>query len=81
MNWYTTSGSGSATPAGDRGPTAMNGCAVMYEAGKVLAVGGGPAFSLSLPARTGAELIVIGSVGAAPTVKQIPGAYCLSSCL
>ena len=46
MNWFTNlDGDGTTTAAGNRGPTAMNGNAVMYEAGKILAVGGAPSFS------------------------------------
>jgi galactose oxidase len=73
MNWYTTSGDGGFMPAGTRGDTAMNGGAVMYEAGKILVVGGGPAFGLSLPARTTAEVIELKSVGVVPTVRNITG--------
>ena len=42
MNWYTTSGTGGTTPAGTRADDtdAMNGNAVMYDAGKILTVGG-----------------------------------------
>ncbi|HUS26361.1 MAG TPA: discoidin domain-containing protein [Nevskiaceae bacterium] len=42
MNWITTAGNGSITGAGNRGdsPDAMNGNAVMYDAGKILTVGG-----------------------------------------
>lgn len=44
MNWYTADGAGSVTPAGDRGDDAdaMNGNAVMYDAGKILTIGGSP---------------------------------------
>lgn len=47
MHWFTNlGGAGSVTGAGNRGPTAMNGNAVMYEAGKILTVGGAPSFSM-----------------------------------
>ena len=50
MNWFTNlGGAGTTTGAGNRGPTAMNGNAVMYEAGKILAVGGAPSFALVHP--------------------------------
>ncbi|MBC6446997.1 discoidin domain-containing protein [Actinokineospora xionganensis] len=47
MNWIDTSGNGSITDAGPRGdsPDAMNGNAVMYDIGKILAVGGSPQYS------------------------------------
>jgi galactose oxidase len=46
MNWITTTGSGTITGAGDRGSSAdaMNGNAVMYDIGKILTVGGAPAY-------------------------------------
>jgi galactose oxidase len=46
MNWYTVAGSGSVAPAGNRGDDAdaMNGNAVMYDAGKILAIGGAPSY-------------------------------------
>ena len=44
MNWYTTTGSGTTKPAGQRGTDAdaMCGNAVMYDAanGKILTAGG-----------------------------------------
>ena len=73
MNWYGTAGTGSIVPAGNRGPTAQNGCAVMYEAGKILVVGGGPAFGLSLPSRTSAEVVILSGFGTLPEVKEIQG--------
>jgi galactose oxidase len=46
MNWITTSGNGTITGAGRRGssPDAMNGNAVMYTVGKILALGGATAY-------------------------------------
>jgi len=46
MHWITTAGAGSITTAGDRGdsPDAMNGNAVMFDVGKILAVGGATAY-------------------------------------
>ena len=50
MHWLTgLGGAGNAVGAGSRGPTAMNGNAVMYEAGKILTVGGAPSFALVRP--------------------------------
>ncbi|MET0191210.1 MAG: galactose oxidase-like domain-containing protein [Pseudonocardia sediminis] len=44
MNWFGTAGDGTTVPAGDRAdaPVMMGGNAVMYDAGKILALGGGP---------------------------------------
>ena len=44
MNWYGTTGSGSTSAAGTRAtdPDAMNGTAVMYDAGRILTLGGAP---------------------------------------
>ncbi|HEU4346737.1 MAG TPA: discoidin domain-containing protein [Actinoplanes sp.] len=46
MNWYTTAGTGGTTPAGSRADDrdAMNGTAVMYDAGKILTVGGATSY-------------------------------------
>lgn len=46
MNWIDTQGSGSITPAGTRGDDAysQSGNAVMYDIGKILKVGGAPAY-------------------------------------
>ncbi len=46
MNWITTTGNGSITGAGLRGASAdaMNGNAIMYNVGKILTVGGAPAY-------------------------------------
>ncbi|WP_156754907.1 discoidin domain-containing protein [Actinokineospora pegani] len=46
MHWVSTTGSGSVTDAGPRGDSAdaMNGNAVMYDVGKILTVGGAPAY-------------------------------------
>ncbi len=49
MNWITTSGAGTITSAGDRGtdPYSINGNAVLYDVGKILKVGGAPAYQQS----------------------------------
>ncbi len=46
MNWYSTAGTGGVTPAGNRADDvdAMNGNAVMYDAGKILTVGGSTSY-------------------------------------
>ena len=50
MHWYDTNGNGSVTAAGPRAgdSDAMNGSAVMYDIGKILAVGGAPGYQDSL---------------------------------
>ena len=69
MNWITTSGSGSITPAGHRGISAdaMNGNAVYYDVNKVIAIGGAPAYQNSLA--THRAYVINISTGAA-TVTQ-----------
>jgi galactose oxidase len=49
MHWFDTAGNGSVTQAGNRGNDgdAMNGNAVMYDIGKILAVGGAPSYEQS----------------------------------
>jgi galactose oxidase len=45
MNWFTTADKGGARDAGRRpGSDAMNGNAVMYDAGKILTFGGSQAY-------------------------------------
>jgi galactose oxidase len=50
MGWYGTRGSGAYTAAGTRAADgdAMNGSAVMYDIGKILTVGGAPAYMNSV---------------------------------
>ncbi|HJT78207.1 MAG TPA: galactose oxidase-like domain-containing protein [Gemmataceae bacterium] len=47
MNWFTTTGQGSATPAGKRADDAysINGIAVMYAPGQILKAGGAPSYT------------------------------------
>jgi len=47
MNWFTTTGQGSATPAGLRAddPYSINGVAVMYAPGKILKAGGAQTYT------------------------------------
>ncbi|WP_206795469.1 discoidin domain-containing protein [Amycolatopsis sp. MtRt-6] len=49
MHWVATTGPGAVTDAGARGDSAdtMNGNAVMYDIGKILTVGGAPAYENS----------------------------------
>ncbi|MCU1593607.1 MAG: hypothetical protein JWO12_999 [Frankiales bacterium] len=50
MGWYGTTGAGTYTAAGVRGDDAdaMNGATAMYDVGKVLTVGGAPAYTDSV---------------------------------
>ncbi len=72
MNWYTTSGTGGVTPAGPRGDDtdAMNGTAVMYDAGKILTMGGSPSYTRSA-ATANAYVITLGA-GTAGVRKVAP---------
>jgi galactose oxidase len=69
MNWITTSGSGAITSAGNRGDDvySINGKAVMYDVGKILKVGGAPAYA-DASATTATYVIDIN--GAAATVDK-----------
>ncbi|MBC8733514.1 RICIN domain-containing protein [Paraburkholderia sp. UCT2] len=75
MHWFDTAGAGSVTPAGNRGSDtdAMNGNAVMYDIGKILAVGGAPSYEYS-NATADATLIDISS-GTAVTQTLTPMNY------
>ncbi|KAK44003.1 galactose oxidase [Caballeronia jiangsuensis] len=75
MHWFDTAGNGTVTPAGNRGSDgdAMNGNAVMYDVGKILAVGGAPSYDQS-PATANATLIDISS-GNATTQTIAPMSY------
>ncbi|WP_244831839.1 RICIN domain-containing protein [Caballeronia sp. TF1N1] len=75
MHWFDTAGNGSVTAAGNRGSDndAMNGNAVMYDVGKILAVGGAPSYDQST-ATSNATLIDISS-GTAITRTIAPMSY------
>ena len=70
MHWYGVTGNGSTTAAGTRSDDtdAMNGNAVMYEPGKILTVGGAPAYENASATRN-AYLIDI--TGAAVSVNKL----------
>lgn len=77
MNWITTSGAGTIQPAGNRGSDSysINGNAVLYDIGKILKVGGAPAYqqngSTTTYATNSAYQI---NISAAPVqVKQLTG--------
>jgi galactose oxidase len=77
MNWITTGGEGTITSAGNRGtdPYSINGNAVLYDVGKILKVGGAPAYQQSSGttyATNSAYLIDISAgVGTAPKVTAL----------
>ncbi|MDR5881914.1 RICIN domain-containing protein [Caballeronia sp. LZ032] len=75
MHWFDTAGNGNVTAAGNRGNDndAMNGNAVMYDIGKILAVGGAPSYDQS-QATSNATLIDISS-GTAVTRAIAPMSY------
>jgi len=72
MNWYGTDGDGTTTPAGTRGdaPDQMNGNAVMYDTGKILALGGSPSYQNSA-ATTNAYVLTVNGVNNEVTTKQV----------
>ncbi len=69
MNWITTTGSGSITPAGLRGTSAdaMNGNAVYYDVDKIITVGGAPAYQDSFATNLAYEINI--STGAAKVTR------------
>jgi galactose oxidase len=71
MNWISTTGAGSITPAGKRGTSAdaMNGNAVYYDVNKVITMGGSPSYQNST-ATNQAYQIQIPAAGTNPTVTQ-----------
>lgn len=72
MNWFTTSGAGSTTSAGNRltSDDAMNGNAVMYDVNKIVTLGGATAYQ-DVDATTKAFTIDIGKGPNQPVdVKQ-----------
>jgi galactose oxidase len=74
MHWITTSGSGSITPAGNRGDDAyaINGNAVLYDVGRVLKAGGAPAYELTNATSSAYRIQFTGTV----TVNKLaPMAY------
>jgi galactose oxidase len=70
MNWYSTAGTGGVTSAGTRGDDtdAMNGNAVMYDAGKILTVGGASSYE-QVNARAGAYVLTIN--GSTVTTRKV----------
>ena len=71
MGWYGTSGDGSYTAAGLRSDSAdaMNGSAAMYDAGKILTVGGAPRYSDSIATNRAYGIDITG--GGTPAVTKL----------
>jgi galactose oxidase len=70
MNWYTTTGTGGVSAAGTRGDDtdAMNGNAVMYDAGKILTIGGAPSYE---QANATANAYVLTINGSTVTTRKV----------
>ncbi|WMX44015.1 discoidin domain-containing protein [Streptomyces roseicoloratus] len=70
MNWITTAGNGSITSAGTRAdsPDAMTGNAVAYDVGKLLTLGGSPAYE-NQPATRRAYTVDVGGDGRVHTAR------------
>lgn len=80
MNWITTSGAGSIRSAGNRGsdPYSINGNAVLYDIGKILKVGGAPAYQQNGSTTTYAtnsayQINISAGPNSAVQVKQLKG--------
>ncbi|KAI4086317.1 MAG: hypothetical protein LQ344_007640 [Seirophora lacunosa] len=78
MNWFSTDGPGTTTPAGTRANDvdSMNGVAVMYDAvaGKILTVGGALHYDRSFTTAN-AHIITLGAPNTRPTVTAINSAH------
>jgi large repetitive protein len=74
MNWIDTAGNGAISPAGDRGDDvdSMSGNAVMYDAGKILKVGGSTAYN---DVEANSNAYVIDTNGGLNVRKLKPMAY------
>jgi galactose oxidase len=73
MNWITTGGNGSIRSAGTRAdaPDMMNGNAVMYDVGRILAVGGAPAYDDSAATRRAYTIDITGGPAAPVRTKRV----------
>ena len=74
MQWIDTNGTGAVTPAGRRGDDefSVSGTAVMYEAGKILKTGGGPAYD---SVNANANTYIIDTTAGLTVRKLAPMAY------
>ena len=71
MHWINTSGSGSIAAAGVRGNSdAMNGNAVLYDVGKLLALGGAPSYNDATPINAAFTIDFRAGPGSTPAVAQ-----------
>ncbi len=75
MGWYDTAGTGTYTAAGARADDsdAMNGNAVMYDVGKILAAGGSPNYSGGLATNHAYTIDISQGPGVLPTVVPLAG--------
>ncbi len=80
MNWISTSGAGSITSAGNRGNDqySINGNAVLYDIGKILKVGGAPAYqqdgsSITYATNSAYVINISNGPSSAVGVQQITG--------
>lgn len=71
MNWITTSGEGSITPAGLRGTSgdAMNGNAVYYDIDKIITMGGAPDYNDSYATKNAYAITINGSAETAQVTQ------------
>ncbi|MEV6599885.1 discoidin domain-containing protein [Actinoplanes sp. NPDC051346] len=76
MNWYSTTGTGGTTPAGTRADDvdAMNGNAVMYDAGKILTVGGATSYENVNASTSAYALTISGTTVAARRTSSMANA-------
>ncbi|MGY1690636.1 discoidin domain-containing protein [Geodermatophilus sp. SYSU D01105] len=74
MNWITTGGSGSIRSAGTRAdaPDMMNGNAVMYDVGRILAVGGAPGYDDSAATSRAYTIDITGGPSAPVRTARVP---------
>jgi galactose oxidase len=73
MNWITTSGAGTINSAGTRADSAdaMNGNAVMYDIGKILTLGGAPAYQDSQATRRAYTVDISGGITQPVVTKRV----------
>jgi galactose oxidase len=75
MNWINTNNNGLITSAGLRGndPYSMNGNAVMYDVGKILKIGGSPAYEQQAATNSAYVIDISGGPQKPVQVRQLPG--------
>jgi galactose oxidase len=74
MHWYGTTGDGSVRAAGVRGTSAdaMNGDAAMYDVGKILTLGGSPAYDGQDATNRAYAIDISQGPSTRPTVTRLP---------